>query len=144
MKADDWREFERKSNKCLFDNNPAGAAGYLREAIELASQAEPAETALMFNRLAKLLIEIGEYDAAEEAARRSIAVEMEFGLPELESHRLASFHMMLAGALDKQRKFSEAVEQTDQGIRGYALHLKEGDDLMRRLLEYREWLKSQM
>lgn len=131
-----WQELKRLSAGCIAKNDPPRAVAYLERAIEAARAHNTSELALMYNGLAKLCLQRGDLLSAENAARKSINQELEFGACSSETTNLASYYMMLGEILEKQTRFSEAARYVEQGVNIFARHFRQDDPFFQNLLAY--------
>lgn len=134
----DWKEFRRLSSSANVKGDLNNAVAFLKKAVKGAEVNAPLEAALMLNSLAKYYQRLSDLPLAEDAAKRSLRIELEFGDCGTHTTNLASYHMMLAQILEAQSRFAEALENIDKAIAIFAKHHESKDPFLKNLREHRD------
>jgi tetratricopeptide (TPR) repeat protein len=138
----DWQELRRLSSSANVKGDLRNAIVYLIKSIQEAEHHAPSELALMLNSLAKYYQRINDISSAEEAAKRSLRMELEFGGCGAHNTKLASYHMMLAQIFEVQSRFSEALEHIDKAVTIFTKHHESQDPFLKNLREYRDTISQ--
>ena len=136
-KMTNWKDSRRAFRQFLAEGDLPSARDALERAIAEIMQDDSRELAGLYNQLGKVNLQLGDYTAAERAARKAIDAEMQFGPSPAESDRTAAHHVMLADALKQQGRYREAMIAIDQGIYFYAQHIEPDSELMENLKAFR-------
>jgi tetratricopeptide (TPR) repeat protein len=138
-----WKQFRSAYRESLAESNLAEARRYLQMAIERIDEPNQRELAGMYNQVANISLRMNDPVSAEEAVRKAIETEVQFGPPVVESDHMAAHHITLALALRNQDRYAEALLTLDQGIALYSQHLDDDNEVMINLNELRKSIESE-
>lgn len=113
----DWRQLELQASQFKVHGELAKAIECYDKAISITLESDPVHAGLMLNSVADLHLKLSQFALAETCARRSIAIEIEFGNTEKET--LATYYIMLARTLERQNRYSEALESAEKALAIY-------------------------
>src|SRR5947208_2513634 len=111
-----WPDLKNLAARCKAEGDYPRATEHLTAALRAASGAHPLDIARMNNGLADLYLRVGDSTAAEQPARESLRIELEFGDAGRETTDLADYHVMMARVLEAQHRFVEAADHVSRAL----------------------------
>jgi tetratricopeptide (TPR) repeat protein len=127
------RELHRLSHELKLKGNLAAMLPLCQEVTQLLEKhgADAKKIASSWNYLAYVNLQIGDFGAAEQAARRSLSYYLEHSTERDEL--LATYFWMLSMVLEKQCRFTEALPHAEEALDLFArLHGEDDFVLARR------------
>jgi tetratricopeptide (TPR) repeat protein len=137
-----WWELRKRASLAASLGDLPKAISDLKNAIELADDANPIDKALLFNFFASVLFRNGEMIAAERAANESIRLELEFGDCGQETTRFADFAILKAKILEKQNRFQEATTWSKKGLEVFEKLLGEDSEYVKNISNFDRFLNE--
>ena len=111
-----WRDLKNLAARSKAEGDYPKAIEHLSDALRPAAEANPLDIALMNNGLADLYLRVGDSVAAEQPARESLRIELEFGDAGRETTHLADYYIMMSRVLKAQHRFGEAADCVSQAV----------------------------
>jgi len=137
-----WKALKDQASKLKVEKKFKEAAECLKAAITKASKANPCDISLLYNNLASVCLLDNEFILAEQAARKSVSLELEFGDAGAETTHLADFYIMLTKTLEKQNRFSEAREYAQRSAEIFRKLLGDDSEYVQGVYDYVNSLKA--
>ncbi len=138
-----WRDLRIQAARFKEQHNIPKAIESLEEAIRISYNAHPLDLAMLRNSLAALYLRCDNCSSAEASVRQAIDLEIEFGDCGRETTNLADHYILLTKILEKQQRFSEALQYADKGLAIFVDLLGGENALVKGVQAYRSELESQ-
>ena len=142
--VDNWLHFRNLAKRSKAEGNLGESISYLESGLRCpdAEAAPPGDIALMRNGLAELYYQTGNYNCAEENARESLKLELEFGDKGAETTKLADYLMMLSKILEKEGRFAEAIKSVDAALQIFSDLMGEGNAYVNGVKSYGDYIRA--
>jgi tetratricopeptide (TPR) repeat protein len=138
----DWKELKNRASHFKIEKKYQEAAECLTAAIASSADAHPLDVGLLYNNLASIYFLSSQFALAEQAARKSLAIELEHGDAGTKTTNLADFYVMLSKTLEKQNRYCEAYQYGQQGLDIFVKLLGADNQFVKGVLEYIQNLKE--